>query len=454
MSRSTDEATSDLPRRLRGPLRVCQGNPRFFADESGEAVFLTGSHTWAVLHDRRARNTPPFDYARWLDFLEGHGHNFFRLWAWEHASGMQFTDEAIDYEPNRYPRTGPGTARDGKPKFDVMRFDDVFFRRLRTRVAAAAERGIYVAVMLFQGFSLDKRDPKQPGQGRNAFDTHPLHPDNNIHGIDGDIDRSGSGHGVHSLDLPEITTLQERFIAKVVDAVGDLDNVLWEISNESPVSSVDWQHYLIGFLRRLESNRPKQHPIGMSGVPVENAALEASGADWVAPACDLLDPPAPSEGQVVVVDTDHIDAFGHQPSWPWRALMRGCNFTAMDPYCDARVGSPSEPVPDWEDLRRQMGLARRWSQRIHLTAMTPRGELASSRFCLAAPGYEYLVFVPQGTGELRMRLGEAPGRLEATWLECRSGRERAVGGVQGGAEREFSTAGLGGDAVLHLVRRS
>ena len=35
----------------KGPLRVHPTNPRYFTDGSGQAVFLTGSHTWGNLQD-------------------------------------------------------------------------------------------------------------------------------------------------------------------------------------------------------------------------------------------------------------------------------------------------------------------------------------------------------------------------------------------------------------------
>lgn len=35
-----------------GPLKVCRDNPRYFAIPDGEPVYLTGSHTWACLHER------------------------------------------------------------------------------------------------------------------------------------------------------------------------------------------------------------------------------------------------------------------------------------------------------------------------------------------------------------------------------------------------------------------
>jgi hypothetical protein len=56
--------------------------------------------------------------------------------------------------PQPWPRTGPGQAKDAKPKFDLSTFDQTYFDRLRQRVAAAGRAGIYASVMLFEGFSL------------------------------------------------------------------------------------------------------------------------------------------------------------------------------------------------------------------------------------------------------------------------------------------------------------
>ena len=73
-----------------GPLRVHPDNPRYFTDGTKHpdgtfrALFLTGAHTWNNLADM-GRGEPPaaFDFDAYLDFLQCHGHNFIRLWAWD-----------------------------------------------------------------------------------------------------------------------------------------------------------------------------------------------------------------------------------------------------------------------------------------------------------------------------------------------------------------------------------
>ena len=46
-----------------------------------------------------------------------------------------------------------GHAIDGQPRFDLDQLDQAYFDRLRERVAPPA-RGIYVSVMLFDGWAL------------------------------------------------------------------------------------------------------------------------------------------------------------------------------------------------------------------------------------------------------------------------------------------------------------
>src|SRR5437762_5401120 len=99
-----------------GPLRILKTNPRYFTDGSGKAVLLVGSHNWHNFQDNGHRlagsgDPPPvFDYGGYLDFLERHGHNFFRLWRWEAPKWADDPpDHAIKFsQPHPWKRTGPG----------------------------------------------------------------------------------------------------------------------------------------------------------------------------------------------------------------------------------------------------------------------------------------------------------------------------------------------------------
>ena len=84
-----------------------------------------------------SRDPELFDFETYLDFLSERGHNFIRLWRWEQFQGYLLPAEVhFCMRPQPWPRTGPGSAKDGKPKFDLSAFDDGYFDRLRSRVAA------------------------------------------------------------------------------------------------------------------------------------------------------------------------------------------------------------------------------------------------------------------------------------------------------------------------------
>jgi len=130
---------------------------------------------------------------------------------------------------------------DGNPRFDLNQFDEGYFR-LRERVIAARERGIYVSIILFGGYV---EVSEWPG---NSFNSK-----NNINGIDGDLNGDGKGDS-QIIPLPDgVDIIQKAYVRKVIDTVSDLDNVLFEISNESESSSVGWQSQLISYIKGYQS---------------------------------------------------------------------------------------------------------------------------------------------------------------------------------------------------------
>jgi len=72
-----------------------------------------------------------------------------------------------------YLRPGPDAALDGKPKFDLSQFNPAYFDRMRQHVMQAGQRGIYVAIMLFDGWSIEDKDM---GNG-NPWQWAPLQPE-------------------------------------------------------------------------------------------------------------------------------------------------------------------------------------------------------------------------------------------------------------------------------------
>src|SRR5262245_37566576 len=451
-----------------GPLSVCPTNRRYFADGSGKAIYLTGSHTWANFASDQGHGDPPagIDYGAYLDFLVAHNHNFFRGWVWELTYSEQGRNGGpFHFGPFPWQRTGPGNATDGKPKFNLNKFNEAYFDRLRGRVQTAQERGIYVSIMLFQAYALQFN--------RNGADGYPLDGRNNINSID-----AGAGDDANTLKIAAVTAKQEEYVRKVIDTVNDLDNVLYEIANEGGDHSTEWQYHMIDFIHRYEKSRPKQHPVGMTfqhrgGT---NAALFDSPADWVSPQCSdgyIQDPLVADGSKVMIVDTDHgygctilkKDEPAGQQAWVWKNLTRGNQTLFMDPYLAKIAGANSgrnspqgtslreayfglSPDPYWETIRLALGRARIYAQKMDLTSATPRSDLSSTTYCLANPGREYLVYHPGGAKSLTVSLKE--GRYAFEWFNPTTGTVGDTGTftVADGSRSFISPSD--NDAVLYI----
>jgi hypothetical protein len=447
-------------RTIRGPLRVHPNNARYFTDGSGKAVYLTGAHTWNNLVDMGQSDPPErFDFDAYLDFLDSHGHNFIRLWAWDsttwdtRANRESAKNFVHHVAPQPWARTGDARALDGKPKFDLSKFNESYFERLRARTSAAGNRGIYVSVMLFEGWGLMHANRGRPAPAGWAWRGHPFHPDNNVNGVNADPDGDGQNIQVHSLAIPGVSAIQAAYIRKVVDTVNDLDNVLYEVINEGGEKEWDW--WVVKTIRDYERTKPKQHAIGITGHGAERVdSMLASPADWISPGRrDGFgeDPPAWNGKQKVsLLDTDHVWGIGGNAAWAWKAFVRGHHPIFMDPYDNAILAKG--PADSWNDLRKSLGVTRKLAERVDLAAMSPNDELASTKYCLAAPGVTYIVYLPHG-GEATVDLSGTENRFQVEWIHPTDGSRTAAESVAGGKKQTLKSP-LTGPAVLLLFKGS
>jgi hypothetical protein len=483
-----------------GPLVVSVTNPRYFTVAASDvahrrAVYLTGSHVNNNFHDGSGpgadcSETPePNEFRAYLGFLKERGHNFIRLWRWEQFRS-QVAGGAFHFcmTPQPWPRTGPGTAKDGKPKFDLAKFDPAYFDRLRDYVISAGNRGIYVSVMLFEGFGLHLSLPPDNVEG------HPFYAANNVNyiGI-----ASINDYQVLPLD-PRVQALQESYIREVIDTVQDLPNVLYEVANESSGGgsvdpgfleaiglseppdwgdSTQWQYWVIDFLKQYEAQMGyARHPVGMTmQYPVRdqskvNDVLFDSLADWISPGFDDVDspmqssrwstdPPANDGAKVIISDTDHYSPMKSDALWAWKSFLRGHNpilydlgiVSGVDPP-DPSSGSPS--FASLEPARHAMGDTLRFAREMGLIAMEPRDDLSSTGYALANPGEEYLVLQPDETADpFAVRLETNTYSIRWHSVVSRVTKDAGTVEVEDGGNTTFTAPfAETGPAVLHLKR--
>ncbi len=450
------------------PLRTSQNNPNYFTDGSGKAVYLTGSHTWNNFQDWGTDDAPqPFNFPAHVKLLVTHNHNFTLLWQTELPAfrGLPTTHGASpDFfvTPQPWQRTGPGRASDGKLRFDLTKFNQAYFDRLRDRVRQLNAAGIYAGVYLFSGEWLLRF--------RFSNDGYPFTGSNNVNGID---DRGGTASVTMTTTNP-ITTFQDAYVNKVIDTLNDQPNVLWIVSQEAPPGSEWWNNHLISLIRSYETGKPLQHPIGY-GVLADNndATILNSDADWIAPAARISPTTSCGRGRpsckVNINDSDHsyFSMWNDSPqanrNYFWINFTQGNQTLFMDPYVvfyprekrnlcpDPVHGIGSAPDSRWNNVRD----IRSYADRMNLAAVAPRKNLSSTGRALVSIDSahpEFLIYAPSG-GNFTVNLSGLGGQFTVEWMNPATGAKTAGASVTGGSTLTFTTP-FGGDAVLYLSRNA
>jgi hypothetical protein len=382
--------------------------------------------------------------------MKKYNFNFMRLWTWElmnwDTQANNEEEAKVHYAtPQPWLRSGPGIAFDGELKFDLTKWNPVYFDRLKNRVRLAENKDIYVSIMLFEGWGLQFSP--------DAFKNHPFNPGNNINGINGDLNGDGSGVEIHELVDERITAIQKNYVRHVIETVNECDNVLYEISNENHPPSTNWEYYMINFIKDTEKEMPKQHPVGMTFQyrGGSNQTLFDSPADWISPNPEggYRDDPPPGDGsKVIITDTDHLWGIGGNSQWVWKSFLRGLNPIFMDPY-DGEVLSRKYDLAWIEPLRKSMGYTLMLSKRIDLIHMVPAPDLASSKYCLANVGKEYLIYLPESK-DVTVDLTGFPGEFETEWFNPDNGKFQSTEPVKGGGKSTLRSPLESQEAVLHL----
>jgi hypothetical protein len=440
-------------RRERGAaeaLLAPRGNPHWFRDANGRAVYLAGH----AIHGLYQNAFETVDYAAHLDNMVEWGTNLQRMRLWMHGWVLD-RGRGVIYPANPpiYRRSSVGGANDGGNKFDLDAFNEAFFAGLRQRVKQASERGIYTIIVLYMvECTLDRYD------GVNFWHGHPWNAANNVNSIGADRNGDGSGHEMYE-EYGRSGALWARHLAyidKVVKTLAGIDGVIFEVGNEMPIASAPFQYQVIKHLKAVSSA-----PAGMSAHgdwQLNNgkyggayAELAGNPGEWLAPGWEgqnvfVNDPPV-ERAKIIFNDTDHTLGWKLPTlDWIWRAFTRGQHLILMDSYVPDEYPDRAGRRDDIARLRRNLGYTVDYARRMQLADMAPRPDLTSSGYALAAPGEEYLVF-KRGGGLFSVAL--ETGSYAVEWLRPRDGALFGGGTIAARGGRIFK-APFSGDAVLYL----
>jgi len=233
------------------PLSLNPQNPHYFQFR-GKPAILIGSteHYGAVMN-------LDFDYKIYLDELASSGLNITRTF-----SGIYVEPQgAFGIEKNTmapangrfispWARSSVDGYANGGNKFDLTKWDESYFVRLKDFIAEAGKRDIVVELDLFSNFY----DTVQ-------WKLSPLNSRNNVNGIGKIRDHKE----VLSLRHRDVLDVQEKMARKIVNELKDFDNLYYEICNEpyfgDTLALREWEDFMTAVVVDAEKDFMNKHLI-------------------------------------------------------------------------------------------------------------------------------------------------------------------------------------------------
>ncbi len=443
------------------PIALHPENPRYFLFRGEPTILVTSAEHYGAVLNR------DFDYVRYLDELQAHGLNYTRIFVGayvEPPGAFNIARNTLAPAPGRFicpwaRSDEPGYAGGGN-KFDLDRWDEDYFRRLRDFVAQAGRRGVVVEVTLFC-----------PYYEEGMWALSPLNAANNVNGI-GTVARTEA----LSLKDEKLLAVQQAMVRKVVAELNAFDNYFYEACNEPYIRNLaapEWERRIIDTIVEAQRDLPRQHLIA------QNIANGAKKIEDPHPAVSIFNfhyafPPDAVAmnyhlGRVIGNDETGFRGTGdrHYRREGWEFLIAGgglynnLDYSFAVGYEDGTFEYPStQPGGGGRSLRRQMAILKEFLHGFDFLRMKPdngviRGGVPAdgSARALVEPGRQYAIYVHGGT-EARLTLELPAGAYRARWVNTRTGEvDRSQDLDHGGGPVTLTSSRYEEDIALRIVVR-
>ncbi len=410
------------------PLALHPENPHYFLFRGQPTILITSAeHYGAVL------NTD-FDYVKYLDELAAHGLNNTRTFtgtyvepqgAFNIAKNTLAPVEGKLLAP--WARSAePGYALGGN-KFDLTKWDDAYFNRLKDFVAQASKRGVVVELNLFCPFY----DEMQ-------WKLSPFKATNNVNGL-GKVARTD----VYTLDKHGgLLAIHEAMTIKMVEELNEFDNLYYEICNEPYFGGVTiaWQHHIAEVIIATEKNLPCKHLIsqnianGSAKIANPHPAVSifnfhyANPPQAVAENFALNKPIGDNETGFKGTGDDYYRKEAWQFILAGGALYNNLDYSFTVGHEDGTFEYPSnQPGGGNRGFRKQMKTLQDFMRDfdfIHMQPIKLKSKLPEKASLYAlAKGSEQVAIYLHGAGDVAIELDLKPGRYVWFTLDPATGKE-------------------------------
>ncbi|HTF19474.1 MAG TPA: hypothetical protein VK658_15455 [Chryseolinea sp.] len=442
------------------PIALHPANPHYFQYQNKPLILITsGEHYGAVLN-------LDFDFVKYLNELASKNLNLTRVFTGayiEPLGAFNIEKNVLAPASGRYigpwaRSTQPG-FRGGGNKFDLARWDEAYFARLRQFIGEAQQRNIIVELTLFCPF-----------YEKMQWVLSPMHPDNNVN----NIPETGKD-SVYTLDHSgPLLRIQEDLVARLVLELNGFSNVIFEICNEPYFGGVtlDWQHHIATAIGDAEKKLPHKHLIS------QNIANDSARITGPHPGVSVFNfhyatPPTAVKQNYHLnkVIGDNETGFRGQADSTYRkegweiilaggALYNNLDYSFAPGYEDGTLKyHDKQPGGGSIALRQQLTQLRKFMEGFNFVAMSPDRNFRITALnmprmhLLSEKGKQYAAYILHGQ-RATVALPLQAGRYEVSWIDPASGRSLAKDLVKhGGGDYSLQSPAYDYDIALRIVRK-
>ncbi len=467
------------------PIRLDPHNPHYFLYQGKTTVLISsGEHYGAVIN-------LDVDDRRYLDAIQAAGFNYTRLFpgSYVEVPGKSFGIQRNDLAPtpNRlllpWARSATPGYSGGGNKFDLDRWDPAYFKRFHDFLEFAEQRGIIVEISLFSA-----------QYNETQWNVSPFNPANNIN-------QTGvtDWKKLNTPDNGKVLTYQERYTRKLVREANAFPNVIFEIQNEPwsdrPVlsgvvnpflfppardqypNSIDlpdsqalaFETSVAQWIESEESSLPNHHIIAQNycnfRLPIRELIQGASIVNfhYAYPEAVTL-----NYGLGKALSYDETGFLGREDAsylrQAWNFMLSGgSTFNGLDysftpGHEDGSDSEPNGPGGGSHELRRQLGILRKFLDELPLAEMAPDATTvkhAQGVFtrALSSPSGHYAIYL-DGSGPSGLLLNLPQGEYSVQWTDIHTGASTAPSTLQAnGGDTALTTPAFQTGIALRLTRK-
>ncbi|MCX7045511.1 MAG: hypothetical protein NTX50_08525 [Candidatus Sumerlaeota bacterium] len=440
-------------------LRLHPENPHYLLFHGKPAV-LVGSteHYGAVMN-------LDFDYAAYLDAVQAAGLNLTRTFSGayvETAGAFKIEKNTLGPAAERFicpwaRSSEPGyRGANGGNKFDLAKWDEAYFKRLKEFVAQAGKRGIAVEYVLFC-----------PYYENAMWDAAPFNAKNNVNGVGG-IARTEA----LTLKNGALLDVQDAMVRKVAEELKDFGNVYYEICNEPYFGGVtlEWQHHIADTLVAAEKEFPVKHLIaqnianGKAKIEKPHPAVSifnfhyATPPDTVGMNYGLNKPIADDETGFKGTGDTHYRKEGWQFILAGGAIYDHLDYSFTVGHEKGDFAFPAkQPGGGGTALRAQFKILKDFICSFDFTRMKPDRAAVSGlpngvvAYALSEPAKAYAIYL-QGGAQADINVELPAGTYKAEWINTKTGKtDKAETFAHGGGRKALTSPPYSEDIALRII---